>query len=672
VSGSTATEVFAFSGFSLDARQRVLFGPDGQPVPLSARAFDTLLFLTEHPNQLIDKQTLMKAVWPNVIVEENNLNQNISLVRRALGETPGEHRFVVTVPGRGFRFVSPVTRLDSVPRPEPPVEPNGTARAPESPESTPAIALARVDPKKAKAWVPWVSGIAAAAALVVLALYFFVYHFRANREASLPASARSDSVVVGMPSLAVLPFVNMSADKDQEYFSDGLSEELMNQLAQLPGLRVTGRTSSFAFKGHYEDLRTIGRKLGVTNVLEGSVRKSGTHLRITVQLVKCSDGSYVWSDAYDREFTDVFTIQEGIAGAVAKVLSVKLGVGTQAPDYGGTSSFEAYDQFLKAHPGSLFDADGFSSHAEHLRRAVAIDPNYALAWADLATLLTYRQQFLSVADAQRLDAERAEATRRALDLAPDLPEANVAEGWHQADKKNWLAAAAAHRRAIARGPGHDPAAENIVGGFLTATGRVREALPFRERARDADPLSLDASSSLMGSYFSLGMWQRYDAEYKRSQDLEGDRGLIEVTQLFRLMATHAGPAAMNAQFDRMQRGPNALELFQALAKVHTSRDQARVVLRQHLDIPVRLLYGLAQLAGAYGDNDLALEALRKAASSFGAAAFQTFWYPTLSEVRKDPRFKDLMRENGLAEFWRVSDKWPDFCHPLGTDDFECQ
>ena len=311
-------------GFSLDARQRVLWGPDGRPIPLSGRAFDTLLFLAEHPNELIDKRTLLKAVWPNVIVEENNLNQNISLVRRALGDTPEEHRFVVTVPGRGFRFVPPVTRLDA-------------------PEATPAVTSPTGDAKKPKASVPWVSGIAAAAALAVLAGYLLVHAF--NRAAVQSTSPPSESVVI--PSLAVLPFVNMSADKDQEYFSDGLSEELMNELAQLPGLRVTGRTSSFAFKGHNEDLRAIGQKLGVTNVLEGSVRKSGTQLRITVQLIKCSDGSHVWSDTYDRELNDVFAIQENIASAVAKALSVTLGVDAQAPTYGGTRNFEAYDHFLK-------------------------------------------------------------------------------------------------------------------------------------------------------------------------------------------------------------------------------------------------------------------------------------------------------------------------------------
>ena len=645
--------VLAFDRFYIVSRQRLLFGSDGVPVPLPSRAFDTLLFLVEHPNQLVDKQTLMKAVWPNVIVEENNLNQNISIVRRALGEAPGEHRFVITVPGRGFRFAPLVKQLDA-----------GSVGALQPAPGTQATAIAERRTNPRRSWL-WITSIAASAA-VAFGIYFLV-HLPVG-----PAQLRAASVAVPEPSLAVLPLVNMSADKDQEYFSDGLSEELMNQLAQLPGLRVTGRTSSFAFKGRNEDLRTIGQKLGVTNVLEGSVRKSGRRLRITVQLIKCSDGSHLWSDTYDRELTDVFAIQEGIARAVAKALSVTLAVGTEAPDYGGTRSFEAYDQFLRGRSWSSYD--GLPSHAEHLRQAVAIDPNYALAWADLATLLTSWQEFSSNAEAQRLDAERGAALRRALALAPDLPEARVAEGWHLADKRNWLAAEEAHRRALTRGPGRDPPAENIFGGFLSVTGRVREALPFRERARAADPLSFDQSAPLMRTYFALGMWQSFDAEYKRSEELEGDHEAIERFRLFRLMATHADPVAINAQFDRVLGGPNAAELYQALSKAFASPDQARTVLRKHLDLdaPAWQLFDLAQLAGAYGDNDLAIEALRKAVLGFGAAKLQNLWLPTLSEVRKDPRFKELVRELGLAKFWRVSGKWPDFCHPLGTDDFECQ
>src|SRR5262249_3633844 len=148
----TATEVFVFAGFRLDARQRLLFGPDGQSIPLSGRAFDTLLFLAEHPNQLLDKQTLLKAIWPNVIVEENNLNQNISLVRRALGETAGEHRFVVTVPGRGFRFVPQVQRLEAAPS-DLRADPAGHVPPVEGPPPAPPVTVASegAGPKNAKA-----------------------------------------------------------------------------------------------------------------------------------------------------------------------------------------------------------------------------------------------------------------------------------------------------------------------------------------------------------------------------------------------------------------------------------------------------------------------------------------------------------------------------------------
>ena len=222
--------------------------------------------------------------------------------------------------------------------------------------------------------------------IVILAIalgFMLVDKFYLSNDAA--DTADGAAVVDIKPSIAVLPFVNMSDDKDNEYFSDGLSEELLNLLAKIPALHVAGRTSSFQFKGTNEDLRVIGEKLNVANVLEGSVRQSGTKLRITAQLINADTGYHLWSETYDRELTDIFVIQDEIAANVVEALRLKLlGEEIPAPSH-GTTNIEAYNLYLRALylVDQMTEAD-LRNAMEVLKRAVQIDPNYADAYALLA------------------------------------------------------------------------------------------------------------------------------------------------------------------------------------------------------------------------------------------------------------------------------------------------
>jgi TolB-like protein/DNA-binding winged helix-turn-helix (wHTH) protein len=281
----------------------MLFDAGGEAVPLTSRALDTLAFFVEHPNQLLDKATLLAAVWPHTVVEDNNLSQCIWALRRALGESPGEHRFIVTVPGRGYRFVAAVEVV--------PQDATVDASA-----STPSPVAAAPPPSPASAWQT--------RALVIGALLVLgaVIGLSADHTPRVPlAGATATS---GPSSVAVLPFVDLSESKDLERFADGLSDELLNQLAQQSGLAVIGRSSSFAFKGRNEDLRAIGRQLGAEFLLEGTVRRSGDKLRITAQLVESRRGTRLWSERFDRERGDALAIQEEIARSVAGALGQRL------------------------------------------------------------------------------------------------------------------------------------------------------------------------------------------------------------------------------------------------------------------------------------------------------------------------------------------------------------
>jgi adenylate cyclase len=244
-------------------------------------------------------------------------------------------------------------------------------------------------------------------------------------------------------SICVLPFVNMSRDPEQEYFSDGLSEELLNQLAQLKGLKVAARTSSFAFKGQNPDLKVVSEKLCVEHVLEGSVRKAGNRLRITAQLINCADGYHLWSNTFDRELDDVFQIQEDIACAVADALKITLGMGETTLLPGGTKNVEAYDLYLRAQ--NLLRQFGLSESQRAIalyHRATDLDPGFALAWAGLGVAcanLVIRAPDSSGRALQDMDT----AFGRTAVLAPNSAVAHSATGFRLTCHRDWLGAEAA-------------------------------------------------------------------------------------------------------------------------------------------------------------------------------------------------------------------------------------
>lgn len=251
--------IYEFGDFELDALRRVLVSrADGQQVDITGRVFEALVYFVERPGQLVDKKVLIEALWPHVVVEEGNLTQTIHTLRRVLGERPGEHRYIATVPGRGYRFVADVrvrteqTQLDAVP----------------SRRSTTTV-------------------LAGTALLLVLLTVVAVLAWRGRDQPVVEAA------VPTQPSIAVLPFVDMSTEQDQEPFAEGLSEEILNLLAHSDALRVIARTSSFSFKNQNADIGAIAQRLAVSHVLEGSVRKSGERVRITAQLIDGSTSAHV-------------------------------------------------------------------------------------------------------------------------------------------------------------------------------------------------------------------------------------------------------------------------------------------------------------------------------------------------------------------------------------------
>jgi adenylate cyclase len=361
-------------------------------------------------------------------------------------------------------------------------------------------------------------------AVLVIALGYFVFDkfvLAPRRQASpLPnesASARNAQ------SIAVLPFVNMTSDKEQEYFSDGLSEELLNQLAQIPQLRVIARTSSFSFKGKEVDVRTIASTLNVANVLEGSVRKSATTLRITAQLIRASDSSHLWSQTYDRAITDVFKVQDEIAHDVVAALKVKLLPSQDLPKAQRTNNPEAYQEYLQ---GRFFANRHSEKETDQARaayeRAVKLDPKFALAWAGLAQTHVWDCNYSTEGGLKGFDAHLAaarEAVVRALSLEPDLPAALLPQGAIETNfDYNWKGAAETLRKALVLAP-QDPAVLVWAGNLALARGQAVQAADLLRRAVALDPVNPEARAHLAGTLSLLGQHEEARTEYARAAEL---------------------------------------------------------------------------------------------------------------------------------------------------------
>jgi serine/threonine protein kinase/Tfp pilus assembly protein PilF len=314
----------------------------------------------------------------------------------------------------------------------------------------------------------------------------------ADRPSAIGRHGRTPVSAECLPSIAVLPFVNMSGDKEQEYFSDGLAEEAINVLSRIPGLKVIARTSAFAFKGKQEDVRTIAGALGVANILEGSVRKAGNRVRVTAQLVAGTDGSHLWSERYDRELTDIFAIQDDIAAAIAGALQVKLSVKAASPDR-RVANLDAYESYLKAlYLLWKLSPEALARCRECLERAIALDPGFALAHVGLAQHSWILASMGYVPAHEAMPMVRTEA-EQALTLDPGLADAQVMLGivaaafdydWEEAERRFQMAMS------------HDPVPSNAHSWYayycLLPTGRTRDAVDHAKQALVADPLNISA------------------------------------------------------------------------------------------------------------------------------------------------------------------------------------
>ena len=611
------TEAFRLNDLLIEPDANRIAGAHADP-----KAVQVLVRLSCSAPATVSTRTLLDDVWGGVIVGDNSLHQAIASLRKLLGDDVKSPTFIETIPRKGYRIVATVTR-EQLKRNQ-----SDTSLEKRRKVSLPLLLLFTI----------------------ALSLLFFGYF--------LPGKGASAQ------SIAVLPFADMSPKGDQEYFGDGIAEELLNELVRLDGLRVAGRTSSFSFKGTGATHKTIAEELNVGTILEGSIRKSGDRIRVTAQLVNAADGYQLWSQTYDRELADIFAIQEEIATSVSGALGVSLGVGgVNAFRGAGTTNIEAYEAYLQG-LGTPF-SEG-SAAIRFFERATQLDPNYSSAWSRLG-MSTLATTWTSNSEEVPGIIERAYTmVLRALELDPDSAQSTSFLGVILYSKKDWLGSEAVHVRALSLLS--DRWSLNNHAITLMRNGRSGAALEQYEKGEDVEPfgewpagppLFIALAQGRFGAAREvLGLFSEPDKNYGRLLIALNEADSEEVK-----LALGAMPPAANF----------TTALYTPVLSAFDSPERVLPILRASYADKGSLwpskLHDIALLAAYFDHREFALQLIREEVL-ISTTRLHAVWYPVMSEVRKLTGFKTLATDLNLVEYWRVID-WADLCRPLGEDDFEC-
>ena len=505
--------LYHFSEFVLDSRKRTLSRADS-PVSLTPKAFDVLLFLVQNPNRLVAKEELLHAVWGNTFVEEGNLTQYISHLRRALGDNSEDTRLIVTIARKGYQFTAEVTVADAG-------APINKYAVQFSAESSLAGAQSDMETRADKAASKTTKAWAKAAFLVASTLILLVGGYASWRHFAAVASPRPQKIM-----LAVLPFENLTGDPDKEYLADGLTEETISQLSRLnpEQLGVIARTSVVGYKHKNVRLDQIGRDLSVQYVLKNSLRASGNRLQLTAQLIEVKDQNPLWSKAYDYSGKDILNVKRELAMGVAQKFQIHL-TSQRQEELARTRSVnaEAYDAFMKGYYFFQRGADDKDTNmaATYFERATRLDPSYAPAWVGLSRA-RYWQANTGLVPTQEGQQLARDAVERALSLDPNLPEANIQMGRikRQVDF-DWAGADVSIQRAIALGPG---VPENLGQAAFMAElfGRFDEALTLDRQALALDPLNAEIWEYLAENRFYAGQLGEAVEDIRKALKLNAD------------------------------------------------------------------------------------------------------------------------------------------------------
>jgi serine/threonine-protein kinase len=613
--------IYEFDSFRIDAGKRLLWNGGGEPIPLTPKVFDTLFYLVENAGKVIEKDELMSAIWPDTVVEENNLNKNISALRQILGEKRSEHRFIATVPGTGYKFVADVRTIAAEKTPGSPADHPAKDRQP--------------DEQRGFRFV-----LAGAAILIVAVITgsFFV-NWR-----PLPRT------------IAILPFKPIVAENRDESLELGMTDALIMRLGRDHEIVVRPLSSVLGYGKLEQDAVQAGRDLDADLVLDGNIQRSGDTLRVNVRLVKVADGTVLWTDPIDEKYTDIIGVQDAIAKKVGTALATRLGSATQADvEKRYTNNPEAYENYARAryHVQKVTPQD-LRSAIGSFQQAIDEDPNYALAYAGLAE--AYRIQAIAAFAPSNDVCPKAKAmATRALELDESLADAHVVLGWVALlYERDWGNGEKEIKRAIELAP-NNPDAHRAYAVFFEYVGRNEEAVKEARLSRELAPQtqtygSVEAAILLETGHLDEAMLRidkvlELDDNFSHGHFIKG-----------RILAAQGKYEDAIREWERTREiAPGAVFPMSSIGYAFATsgrRDDAVAILTKLDSIAASTYvpkYDFALIHNGLGDSEKALSYLEK---SLDEHEVQITWIkkdPRWGNLRAEPRFEALVESMHFPE-----------------------
>jgi TolB-like protein/DNA-binding winged helix-turn-helix (wHTH) protein/Flp pilus assembly protein TadD len=641
-----ARRFYEFGPFRLDPNRHRLFRGD-QIVALSPKAIQTLILLVENRGKLLERESLMDALWPHVIVEDANLTVAVSQLRKALNQNGDNAQFIETIPRVGYRFVADIGEVIEGAAPLIPEERKrlqpiaDSAKANGTPTELPEL-QARISllPEQRRPRRMQRRLIVALALCLITAVGAITYHFMRS----------SSSAPTNIGSVAVLPLKNLTGDPSAEYFSDGITESIISELSKIPEVKVISRTSVFIFKGKEIDPIEAARRLGVGSIVEGSFLKSKDHIRIQLRLVAGADGHIIWSgDSYERAAADIFEVQDEISCSVAQQLRPVLCA--DKPSRRSTENVAAYEAYLKGrYYMSQRTAEGLMKAIQFFQQATEMDAHYALAYCDLAESYKLAVWYVPMPASVAVPKLRTAATK-AIELDSSLAEAHTAMAEVYSFQWKWKESLAENERAITLSPGYGAGHHNVALA-LALMGRNAEALTHIQRSRELDPLSLIINTDFGWVYY-LG--HRYDeaiAQYQKALELDPSFTLAH----FDLALAYSALARHDKAIAEMQnargRGSEYLAGLGYVYAVAGRRAEALATLAELQRLANQQYvppYHFAWIYAGLGDKDKAIALLEQVYAEHTQHVVDFKTVPMFDSLRSDERFQELVQKVGLPD-----------------------